>query len=320
MGGIMQQVATTWSTQQAPPSEALSYWRDVVCRNLLDLDIASPSPASFCGQIAKYSFGPLSANFISVTEQLVYRRRDLNSDRQHGMFHLIHVRRGVQNIEQHGRRMTVGPGDCVLIDCDASFDFHCPQGADVLVVEIPVEWLRGWLPFPENTVAHVINGTSAWGVTLASALSNLSLSTFKDVEVPPALVAEQLAVLLALSAAPTGPVLKTGKRAILQQIRNTLRERCHESDLDPAAVACAHRVSRRYVHALFTSAGTTFTQELYHFRLQRAQRLLADKRFAGTSIAEIGWNCGFSEPSHFARRFREHFGISPTSYRHKQVC
>ncbi|WP_410962011.1 helix-turn-helix domain-containing protein [Salmonella sp. SAL4359] len=69
------------------------------------------------------------------------------------------------------------------------------------------------------------------------------------------------------------------------------------------------------MHALFTCAGTTFTRELYECRLQRAQRLLTDKRFAGISIAEVAWNCGCTEPSHCARRFRERFRTSPTAYR-----
>jgi transcriptional regulator GlxA family with amidase domain len=50
-------------------------------------------------------------------------------------------------------------------------------------------------------------------------------------------------------------------------------------------------------------------------RLERAHRLLADKRFEDVRIAEIAWNCGFSEPSHFSRRFRERFGVPPTSFR-----
>jgi AraC family transcriptional activator of tynA and feaB len=50
-------------------------------------------------------------------------------------------------------------------------------------------------------------------------------------------------------------------------------------------------------------------------RLHRAQRLLRDKRFDGLGIAEIAWKCGFSEPSHFARRFRERFGATPSAYR-----
>jgi len=61
--------------------------------------------------------------------------------------------------------------------------------------------------------------------------------------------------------------------------------------------------------------GTTFCEELYACRLHRAQRLLCDRRFDGLGIAEIAWNCGFSEPSHFTRRFRERFGSAPSAFR-----
>jgi len=101
----------------------------------------------------------------------------------------------------------------------------------------------------------------------------------------------------------------------LRRVTETIRERCHESDLDPAKVAATLGLSRRYVHLLFAYAGKTFSQELYDCRLRRAQRLLRDKRFDGLGIAEIAWNCGFSEPSHFARRFRERFGATPSAYR-----
>jgi len=311
----MEQLETTWSTRQVPPTEGLSYWKDVICKNLLELNIDSSFPASFAGQIAKHAFGPLNANFISVTEQRVWRTRHLDCGQQDGLFHLIHIRRGMQNTEQYGRRFTLEPGDCVLIDCVASFDFQFPQGVDALVLEIPRNWIRGWLPVPEDAVAQVISGKTGWGGTLASALGNLCSSTIGNLELAPALIAEQIAVLLALAAAPSGPAMRTGKRAMLQRVRSTLRERCHESHLDPAGVASTLRVSRRYIHALFASAGTTFTQELWNCRLQRAQRVLIDKRFAGVSIAEVAWNCGFTEPSHFTRRFREHFGVPPTTYR-----
>src|SRR5260221_9880543 len=242
-GGGMKQLETTWSTRQAPPTEALSYWKDVICKNLLELNIGSSFPSSFAGQIAKHAFGPLNANFISVTEQRVWRTRPLNCDQQDGVFHLIHIRRGVQNTEQYGRKFTLEPGDCVLIDCVARFDFQFPQGIDALVLEIRRDWIRGWLPVPENAVAQVISGKAGWGATLASALGNLSSSTMGNLELPAALIAEQFAVLLALAAAPSGPALTTGKRHMLQRVRSTLRERGHELHLDPARGASTLRVS-----------------------------------------------------------------------------
>jgi AraC-like DNA-binding protein len=234
----------SWSTKHLQPGKALSYWRDVICENLLQMHIHSSQESAFFGHIEKHAFGPIKANFISVSEQRVWRDRTAACSAKDHLFHLIHVRKGVQLIEQYGRSLKVEAGDCLLIDCLAGFEFDFPQAA-----------------------AH------------------------------------------------HDPSPTTHKRALLRRVTATIRERCHEPDLDPAAVAAALGLSRRYVHMLFASAGTTFSQELYACRLHRAQRLLCDRRFEGLGIAEIAWNCGFSEPSHFTRRFRERFGSPPSAYR-----
>ena len=306
-----------WSTEHLKPGKALSYWRDVICENLLQMHIESSQENAFFGHIEKHAFGPIKANFISVSEQKVWRERTAACNANDHLFHLIHVRKGVQLVEQYDRSLKVETGDWLLIDCLAGFEFDFPQGVEALVLEIPRDWLTGWLPAPEDAAARLIDGRCGWGPTLASALSNVTPGTLGASGLPPTVVAEQIASLLAIAAAHNdpSPTTHTHRRTLLRRITETIRDRCREPDLDPATVAAALGVSRRYLHVLFASAGTTFTHELYACRLHRAQRLLCDKRFDGLGIAEIGWNCGFSAPSHFTRRFRERFGSSPSAYR-----
>lgn len=311
----MAKLEQNWSTAHLQPGKALAYWRDVICENLLQMHIQSSQETAFFGHIKKHPFGPMQANFISVSEQKVWRERTVVCSAKDHLFHLIHVRKGVQLVEQYGRSFKVGAGDCLLIDCLAAFEFDFPEGVEALVLEIGRDWLRGWLPAPEDAAARLIDGRSGWGATLSSAMCNVTPATVGASVLPPAVVAEQVVSLLALAAAHDDPSPSTHKRALLRRVMETIRERCHEPDLDPATVAAALGVSRRYVHLLFASAGTTFSQELYECRLHRAQRLLGDKRFDGLGIAEIAWNCGFSEPSHFTRRFRERFGSAPSAYR-----
>jgi AraC family transcriptional activator of tynA and feaB len=312
----MEMREQSWSTEHLQSGQALSYWRDVICENLLQMHIQTSQESAFFAHIEKHVFGPIKVNFISVSEQKVWRERTAGGAKDH-VFHLIQVRKGVQLAEQYGRSLKVEAGDCLLIDCLAGFEFDFPEGVEALVLEIRRDWLKGWLPAPEDASARLIDGRSGWGGTLASALNNITPATVGATGLPPMVVAEQIVSLLGLAVAHEDPTPTTHKRALLRRVTETIRERCHEPDLNPATVAAALGLSRRYVHLLFASTGTTFSQELYECRLHRAQRLLCDKRFDGLGIAEIAWNCGFSEPSHFTHRFRERFGSPPSTYRLK---
>ena len=229
----MATLEQSWSTEHLQPGRALAYWRDVICENLLQMHIQSSQENAFFGRIEKYAFGPIKANFISVSEQKVRRERTAARNAKDHLFHLIHVRKGVQLIEQCGRSLKVEVGDCLLIDCLAGFEFDFPQGVEALVLEIQRDWLGCWLPSPEDAAARLIDGRSGWGATLASALSNITPTSVSASGLPSTVVAEQIASLLALAADNDRPPSTTHKRTLLRRVTETIRERCHEPDLDP---------------------------------------------------------------------------------------
>jgi AraC family transcriptional regulator, transcriptional activator of pobA len=59
-------------------------------------------------------------------------------------------------------------------------------------------------------------------------------------------------------------------------------------------------------------SGTTLVAYLNHLRLTNAARLLKEM---DASIAEIALQVGFSDQSHFDKRFKRSFGVSPKDYR-----
>jgi len=63
------------------------------------------------------------------------------------------------------------------------------------------------------------------------------------------------------------------------------------------------------------ATGTTFAQHVIHLRLGRASQLLRDTEL---SMAEIAYETGFCDQSHFDNRFKESFRISPKEYRTRQ--
>jgi AraC-like DNA-binding protein len=84
------------------------------------------------------------------------------------------------------------------------------------------------------------------------------------------------------------------------------------------ALAARHGITPRYVQMLFEREGTTFTEFGLEQRLAAAWRMLVSPRYAAWSIAAIAMEAGFGDLSHFNRRFRRRYQITPTDARRRQ--
>ena len=84
-------------------------------------------------------------------------------------------------------------------------------------------------------------------------------------------------------------------------------------DFDMTALAGEAGLSRAHFFALFQRETQT-TPLVYAnvLRVEAAIRRLTEQR---QPVADISYALGFSAPSHFARFFRQHIGITPTEYR-----
>lgn len=67
-----------------------------------------------------------------------------------------------------------------------------------------------------------------------------------------------------------------------------------------------------FARAFKKSMGATPHNYLMRRRVERTVRLLSDTNM---SLSEIAFAAGFADQSHFARRFRQHVGVSPRDYR-----
>jgi len=304
-----------WSTEQAKPGEALSYWVDAICEAFLEMKAESPSPEDFSASITQHPFGPVDLNFADTTSQKVWRTPQAIAGSRKHTYYLLYMREGGLHANQRGRDAIVQPGDCALIDSMEPYSFSFPGTNRCLSVQMPHEWLRNWIPEPEKILATPFAANSGWGRTLASAIGNLAECDYDTLALPRGVIADQLGALLALAAGSEITAATTHRLALLRQIRATLLERLADPSLDPQNVADAHSISRRYLHLLFAGAGTSFGATLMEMRLDRAKQLLDDRRLARLGISEIAWRCGFREPSHFARRFRARYGAAPDAYR-----
>lgn len=304
----------TWSTTDVESQHALAYWVDTICDRFLEIDIDSPNRHQFQAHLEQSSFGPATLNLVEADVQTIRRTPARIARSRYAGYFLLHLRSGLLRFEQYGRDCRIEAGDCVLVDTNAPYRLDCLQATRSVCLRFSREWLRNWVPSPENLAGRSLKCGTGWSTTLASALANLDTDRGIELALPEGVVAEQIAALLALAAGPEAQASRGGEK-LLDRIRRTIRDRCHEAGLTPGAIADAHGISKRYLHYLFASTNSTFGDELMSMRLDCARRLLSDARFAALKVSDVATRCGFLEPSHFARRFRKAYGAGPMEFR-----
>jgi AraC-like DNA-binding protein len=307
-------VRQRWSTTDVDSRHALAYWVETICKSFLEIDIDSPERHHFHGRLDQAELGPATMYVVEAATQTVRRTRARIARSRYAGYFLLHLRAGRLRFQQHGRDSCVETGDCVLVDCNAPYQLDCLAATSTMALRFSHDWLRNWIPSPERLAGLPFRANSGWSGALCAALANFDTARDEELALPPGTVAEQMAALLALAAGPEAQA-SSGSEKLFARIRHTIRDRCHEAGLSPAAIAADHSISKRYLHYLCAQTGTTFRNELMRVRLDVAQRLLSDRRFDSLSVSEVTARCGFVEPSHFARRFRKAFGQGPTEFR-----
>jgi AraC family transcriptional regulator of adaptative response / methylphosphotriester-DNA alkyltransferase methyltransferase len=89
----------------------------------------------------------------------------------------------------------------------------------------------------------------------------------------------------------------------------------HHGDPDLSLASVAHEIAtsrRQLQRALAEVGGTSFSRELQRIRMQRAAELL----LAGSlPVQVVAAAVGYRQAAQFAKVFRRHYGVSPSSFR-----
>lgn len=103
--------------------------------------------------------------------------------------------------------------------------------------------------------------------------------------------------------------------ALRRRILRGIEQRLDDRHLNLARFAETEAISERAIKKLLDGEGHSFSHYLRDRRLERAARDLCDPALHSVPVAEIGFRCGFGEPAHFSRAFRQRYAIAPNAYR-----
>ena len=214
------------------------------------------------------------------------------------------------------------PADVTLIDPLMPYRGKISEGSNLLVIKIARRALEARVGPTREMVLRPIKPSQAEGSLLSSFAAMLPAHAGRMSSVAENLAKEHVLDLLAVSLT-TAMGANTAKissaRSFAQMnVRAAIETRLTDPMLDASAVAAAAGISVRYANTVLAREGTSIMRLILARRLARCQQALRDASQTHRSLSEIAYGWGFSDMTHFSRRFRAAYGVLPSEYRRAQ--
>jgi AraC-like DNA-binding protein len=211
----------------------------------------------------------------------------------------------------------LGLGELRLVDMTSPFEYVARLGSsaqalyiDVAQLGLPVDVVRTAAPrLRDSPLYDLTRAHLGYVRQVADAVEGRHTAALLG-----AATVELIRALIA-SAADSPHQRDAVAESLMARITAYMHLHLGEADLNPARIAAEHNISVRYLHLLFAQQqDLTVHRWLMRERLEGARRVLATDAARHNSIATIARRWGFSDPGHFAKRFRAAYGASPREW------
>ncbi len=311
-------MAIVYSTCDVHPRDSFSYWLEVVTHEFVRLGLSPSQRRGFQASLRISTLGPLSISSYECDPHDVARTpRDISRADSDDMF--ICLQRSGRSINvQADREIIVDRGSFFLLDPQRPFTGRSEQNGKMIAIGVPRSKLHARLGSASVLGSRALGGGRSLTGLVYGFLTMLPDYTDELDDAASTKLAEQALDLIALafSAETEGSVaLSSPRAAALTLLKAAIETRLHEPALRPATAAAAAGISVRYANTLLAHEETCLERYIFDRRLDRCRRALEDATQQHRTITEIAYGWGFSDPSHFARRFKTAFACSPGEYR-----
>jgi AraC-like DNA-binding protein len=310
-----------WNTAGLQPREQFPFYREGVCKAFMTLTPERPPAAGFQARIEHVRFGDAAVNHVNFPAHVVTRSPADIAASDKSCFYLNLKLAGRCRILQAGRAVDIAAGQVGIFDSDRPFELLHDGGSQLRVASfwVPAAALRERLPVPFQINATRLSDDPQLGHLIVETARTLGRGARHMPEPHAIRLFGILLELVAVSLSSRGQSRAAESESVADAtnlaVTSAIRRRLQEPGLAVADIAADVGISERYVHKLLARAGHSFTDYVIEARLDGAARDLKDPALAATAIGTIAFDWGFSDLSHFARRFKQRFGCRPSDWR-----
>lgn len=312
---------TVFSTEHVHPRDRFDLWHSVARRDVVDHTSTPRCRNTFRAQLRSGSVGAIGLVLFQNSDMSVtHTRRHIAHANTDELF-ICRQFGGRVALEQDGRQVVLDSGDVTLIDPRLQYQARFSEDSEVLVLKIPRQLMEARLGQTQEMTARLVKSSTAGNGLLSASLAMLPLHTDGLGLAAEALLEPHLLDLITLSIGGTiaekRPRTSSARSLVRVRLRAAVEARLADRTLDSTTVARAAGVSVRYASEVLAEESTSIVQLIQARRLARCRQALEDSLQTGRTVSEIAYGWGFSDMTHFSRRFKAAYGVLPSEYRRR---
>jgi AraC-like DNA-binding protein len=227
---------------------------------------------------------------------------------------------GAWRYRQHGADVVSESARPRMVLTDLTAPFHYRRDGDGLTnaflvdveqLGLPMELIRAGAtrptasPLYDLVLRHVL-GVDRGAEELAGTPAARMVS---------AGTSELVRALLVTAARDATRSTEVYAETLTARIEDHIHRHLADPELGPESIARAHHISVRHLHNLWRDRGVSVGRWILAERLEAARHELAIQTARPRTIAAVARHWGFTDRSHFSRRFRSAYGVTPQEWR-----
>lgn len=301
------------SVRRLGAHDRLEYWNDLIGATYPGMSVNTQAEL-FDAKLSVWHLSDLRMVKPLSTPAIVTRQPRSQAVYSEPKFVAHTLVRGKVSLDQRGRRATLNEGDMVICASDEYYRFETHTTHEMMVVEVDAATLADKLPNIDDFVARPISGKLTSTRLLRRYMDSLWLEARATApEQHWDLHAGILTDLIVASLQSSDDGLSCPGDPLFKRMQDIIDERLDEFDFGPVHLSADMGIPLRTLQATAARAGTTIGQMITTHRLQRAAQLLLTR--PDQPVTQVALDCGFADPSYFARRFQQALGTSPRKFR-----
>lgn len=308
---------TIFSTHSLHPRDRLDYWLDVSGQLVVKTDCRPDLADPFFAELAAESLANIGLMQVSMsTVDITHDKTHVSCGADDDLL-LCQPLSGSYFIDQDNREVVCGVGEFSLLETRQPYAVRIAKNSKILIAKVPREDLECRIGCVSSFAAR--KGDGSRGVTkLTSSLLTFLPQLVSDLDPQDkALIGTQLLDLLGASLVGSGKKAKlsSSKAHLLLSLRTAMLERLSQPHVTVQEIAASAGVSVRYANSLLVEQNQSLSRMFMEMKLDRCKRALEDSSQAHRTISEIAYAWGFSDTTHFIRRFKKMYGVLPSEFR-----